>query len=307
MKLHGIFYAGSLIFVLMMSTAFPQVPLCPNDCEKLKPEAREHYNKAMEHLDRVYIQGTLEELREAAKLDPDHVNLHFLLARVARQRGKTENSLEASQKCYTIAENALLGIQKKEDLSKDQQQYLEASLDQVKKEKATLMQRNQRRMEVGYQIIMDYMKDVGRLLPPTQESSSTPATEGAPSTVPTTAASPGTAAAPSSSASSPFGFAMSLFGNSPAPSVSDSSPFGNTSGTAPGTSPGSAPPSSASPFSITSSEPPSSGPDPSTPSAPSTPSTPSDLSPFNVTSGLESEAPAPSTPPPATENPFANP
>jgi len=259
-----------LVLLFLNTSLYCQVPLCPGDCDKLTPEARKHYNQALEHIDRVYWKGALEEMRAAAKADPDHVNLHFLLARIARKRGKVTSNLEESQKYYTIAENALLVIQKKENLNKEQLMYLESALEQTKREKASLVQRQKRRLDVGYKIIMDYMKNIGRIQEEKKEEESVAALPEA------------AAAAPSSS---PFGSAPvspSPFGASPSPD-SGISPFGASPSAAPSAD-------ASSPFSVS-------------PSAPSTPpSTGSSSSPFDVSNNSTPANASPSST--DTGNPF---
>ncbi|MBN1903261.1 nucleoporin [Candidatus Sumerlaeota bacterium] len=245
-----------IILILCVSIyCHSQKPLCPSDCENLKPEAREHYDKALEHIDRVYWKGALEELREAAKADPDHVNLHFFLARVARQRARIETSLEESQKYYTIAENALLSFQNREDLTRDQQAYLENSMGDINKEKSSLEMRERKRTETGNKIIMEYLNQIGWF------AGTTPAATDA-SAAGSQAVAPGASFATpgafgSSAGSSPFGVSPNLSG-----SANATSPFGAT-GASPfgGASPQPQPSAGSSPFGTPGS------PEPSAPSA----------------------------------------
>ena len=263
----------TMVFFISMF-GFSQIPLCPSDCDKLTPEAKKHYKKAMEHIDRVYWKGALGELREAVKADPDHVNLHFLLARIARKRARIDTSLEESQKYYSIAENALLALEGRENLSRDQQSYLENSMEVVKKEKASLEQREKQRMEVGYKIIMDYMKQIGWF--GEQKPEETEATaEGAEAATPSTSFStpPGFSGAPGSS--SPFGISPNLSAPSSGfpssgPATSSPSPFDVTSSPAPNTS---SPSPGSTPFDITGS---------ATTEEPSAPSSTEPSNPFNA-------------------------
>lgn len=263
----NIIYVFILLVVSISMSGFSQIPLCPADCDKLKPEAKEHYQKALENIDRVYWKGALEELREAAKADPDHVNLHFLLSRVARQRARIDTSLEESQKYYSIAENTLLQFEGRENLTRDQRAYLDNALIAVKKEKASLEQRERQRTEIGQKIIMEYLNQIGWF------------NENKPEEAPKTAA--GQAASPGTSFSTPGGL--------PGAPVS-SSPFGVSPNlSTPGTAPFSPESSGSSPFGINSPQAPA-------PSAPSPVS-----SPFGVTESPSTPAPAESS------NPFASP
>jgi hypothetical protein len=275
------------LVVLISMYGFSQIPLCPLDCEKLKPEAKEHYQKALDYIDRVYWKGALEELREAAKADPDHVNLHFLLSRVARQRARIDTSLEESQKYYSIAENALLQFEGRENLTRDQQAYLENALDEVKKEKASLEQRERQRMEIGQKIIMDYLNQIGWFKETKPEEAAK-------------ASAAAQAAAPGTSFSTPGGF--------PGAPVS-SSPFGVSPNlSTPGTATFSASPGSSSPFDTNAPQAPTTSPssgsspfDVTSPQAPTSPSPSSGSSPFGVTE-------SPSTPAPAeSSSPFGSP
>jgi len=162
-----------------------QVPLCPFDCTQMKPEAREHYEKALEYIDRIYLEGAMEEIRIACEKNPEHVNLHFFLADLARQLGRlytTPNPIpnpppdpmsfnappppyfyefQDPLKYYTIAESALLHIQKFETLTKEQETRLSSMLPNVQKEKGELAQRDKIRKEVGLKIIKDFLQETG--------------------------------------------------------------------------------------------------------------------------------------------------
>ena len=276
MKRLIVIFLSSLFLMGILFQIQAQVPLCPGDCDKMKPEALAYYEQALMEFDRVNPKGALEQLRLAAAADPDHINLHFFLARLARKRGKIETNLEEAQKYYTIAENTLLHIQEKENLTRDQQPYLQNALEMVQKEKAALIQRNKRRMSVGYSIILDHMKEIGKFQ---QEKKEEEGQE--------TGAD--TAAAPAStvSSSSPFGSPISTSSPFGAPVVTQpasgsSSPFG---------APVAAPAPSSSPFGA-----PAAAPAPAASSA----------SPFGSPGATET---APTIPAPATtvENPFETP
>jgi hypothetical protein len=286
------FVSVFIMLVLFISMyGFSQIPLCPSDCEKLKPEAKEHYKKALDHIDRVYWKGALEELREAAKVDPDHVNLHFLLSRIARQRARIDNSLEESQKYYSIAENALLSFEGRENLTRDQQAYLENALVEVKKEKASLDQRERQRMEIGYKIIMEYMNQIG-WFSETKPAETTPAVASAQAAAPTVSFSTPAGFPGSPASNSPFGISPNLSGTaatSPSSGPGSSSPLDIGSSQAPTAS---SPSPGSSPFDVSSSQ------------APVTSSPSPGSSPLAIT-GSPSEPSAPASAEPS--NPFGSP
>ena len=205
----------SLFVAMMVTLVQGQQLLSASDVAKLKLEAKEHYLKAVDYMDHVYMDGAIEELRKAASADPDNVNLQFLIASLARKRGKMETIIEKSQKYYAIAENALLAIQKQEKLTRDQRAYLESALKAVKKEKATLAQRNQRRLEVGYKIIGEFLKEIGKGIETKPKETPTAPTGGA-VPVPSAPAAP----LPPSPGLGPFGT-----GTSPAAPTVPTSPF----------------------------------------------------------------------------------
>jgi len=169
------------------------VPLSDSDCERIKPEARSYYKKALDYLDRIYLEGALEELRKAAELDPNHPNLQFFLAALARQLGQLATTPDPTPgpppdpmyynappppyffefpdplKYYTIAENALLNVQKIENLTKDQRVRLETGLEQIHEEKAYISQRDAQRKIVGYKKTMGYLSSIGWVGVPSAE------------------------------------------------------------------------------------------------------------------------------------------
>lgn len=195
------------LFSICLFYAGAQVPLCPFDCTQMKPEAREHYEKALKHIDHVYLEGAMEEIRLACEKDPDHINLHFFLADISRQLGRlttTPNPIpnpppdpmsfnapppsyfyEFSDplKYYTIAESALLHIQKFENLTKEQKIRLDSMLPNVQKEKGELAQRDKIRKEVGLKIIKEFLMEIGQW-----EETLTPSGTPAPSVAPAIAA-----------------------------------------------------------------------------------------------------------------------
>ncbi len=222
------------LFVATMAVSVQSQQLLPaSDVAKLKPEAKEHYLKAVEYTDHVYMEGALDELRKAASAEPDNVNLQFLIVGLARKRGKMETAIEKSQKYYAIAESALLSIQKQQNLNKNQRAYLENALKTIKQERATLGQRNQRRLEVGYKIIKEFLKEVGKdIETKPKETPAAPTGETVP--VPSAPAAP----LPPYTGLSPFGTETS-----PAPST----PAAPTSPFAPSSAPPQAPPPAAPP------------------------------------------------------------
>ena len=218
------------LVIALVPFCIGQVPLCKEDCERLKPEARQHYNKAIDYMDHIYYEGALDEVRKAAELDPDNINLQFFLASLAQRLGKMKTSPEPSriyyntepisyplddpQKYYTIAENTLLLIQKSEKLNKDQKARLESTLASLQKEKASIIPRDNRRKEVGYTIIMKYLKEIG------EQEAVTPATLAGiagPGATLSPQASPSIAPSPMNVITSPFGITSPSGATSPAP------------------------------------------------------------------------------------------
>ena len=189
----ALFSVGMIATVLAQDHIGDPVPLCDSDCGKIKPEARSHYKKALDYLDRIYLEGALEELRKAAELDPNHPNLQFFLAALARQLGQLATTPDPTPgpppdpmyynappptyffefpdplKYYTIAENALLNVQKIENLTKDQRVRLETGLKQIHEEKAGISQRDAQRKKVGYEKTMGYLSSIGWVGVPSAE------------------------------------------------------------------------------------------------------------------------------------------
>jgi len=189
----ALFSVGMIATVLAQDHVGEPVPLSDSDCGRIKPEARSYYKKALEYLDRISLEGALEELRKAAELDPDHPNLQFFLAALARQLGKLATTPDPTPgpppdpmyynappppyffefpdplKYYTIAENALLNIQKIENLTKDQRERLETGLEQIHEEKAGISQRDAQRKKVGYKKTMGYLSSIGWVGVPSAE------------------------------------------------------------------------------------------------------------------------------------------
>jgi hypothetical protein len=189
----ALFSLGMIATVLAQDHIGEPVPLCDSDCGNIKPEARSHYKKALEYLDRIYLEGALEEVRKAAELDPNHPNLQFFLAALARHLGELATTPDPTPgpppdpmyynappppyffefpdplKYYTIAENALLNVQKIENLTKDQRVRLETGIKQIQEEKADISQRDARRKIVGYKKTMGYLSSIGWMGVPSAE------------------------------------------------------------------------------------------------------------------------------------------
>jgi hypothetical protein len=189
----ALFSVGMIATVLAQDHIGEPVPLSDSDCGRIKPEARSYYNKALDYLDRIYLEGALEELRKAAELDPNHPNLQFFLAALARQLGQLATTPDPTPgpppdpmyfnappppyffefpdplKYYTIAENALLNIQKIENLTKDQRVRLETGIKQIHEEKAYISQRDAQRKIVGYKKTMGYLSSIGWVGVPSAE------------------------------------------------------------------------------------------------------------------------------------------
>ncbi len=308
-----ILFANVLIVsAVLVAAAHGAVPLCPNDCGIMKPEAKKYYDLAMDQMDRINYNGAIEELRKAAEQDPDHVNLHFFLAALAQDRGQMTTSLEAAQKYYTIAENALLHLSSFENLTQVQANRLATVLEVVQREKGALTARNSRRLDVGYNLIMNYMFEIGRPMEPKEEEKSpvaegaamasiqpsAPATSSLFSSIISSFSSPGAGTPPPSTGGSPFDTGAPVA--APSPSESAPSPFSTSGETAaPAPAPAAAPSTMTSPFD-------SAAPAPSAQPATEAPAPAPAAAPSTTTSPFDSAAPAPSAQP-AVESPVPAP
>lgn len=180
---------SAILFVALISTGYSQyqfpamnenleealqkhkapAPLCREDCGELNSNAMEHYNLALNYIDRVYYKGAIDELEKAAELDPDHVNLHFFLARLARYKGEMAHQLNEARRYYTIAENALNHISNIDNLNATEANHLESAMEIIKKEMATLETTYNRRNKIGVTIISEYLEEVGKFETPEEE------------------------------------------------------------------------------------------------------------------------------------------
>jgi len=198
----ALFSVGMIVTILAQDHVGEPVPLSDSDCRKMKPEAMNHYKKALEYLDHIYLEGALEEVRKAAELDPDQPNLQFFLAALARHLGQLATTPDPTPgpppdpmyynappppyffvfpdplKYYTIAENALLNVQKSENLTRDQRIRLDAGIKQIQGEKAELSQRDTQRKVVGYKKTMEYLSSIGWVEAPPAEEGAAPSVTG---------------------------------------------------------------------------------------------------------------------------------
>jgi hypothetical protein len=129
------------------------------DIKRLNPEARDLYNKAVVSLDKVDPISAIEYLEQAAKLNPEVLELDFLLARLACDRARVTYGDE-SVKYYDIAEKAMELVKEQKDVNGEILQRAARKLDIIKEEKQAIPERDAKRASVG----LEFLEARARLL-----------------------------------------------------------------------------------------------------------------------------------------------
>jgi len=148
------FAPATLLAVLMLANiAAPQSPtdetlLSARERLRLNRQARESYDKAIEALDHVDVPNAVRLLDQAAQADPESIELQFLTARLAYQRGRVVHRDE-SVRYYGIAEKSLQRIAQRKDLPTLTKDRLKRETTMVAEEKKNLEVRDTRRSAVG--------------------------------------------------------------------------------------------------------------------------------------------------------------
>ena len=142
------------LFVLLGSLVVSQeiMLLEQRDVERLGSEAQALYEKAVESLDKIDPISAIEYLEQAVKLNPEVIELDFLLARLACDRARRTYGDE-SVKYYNIAERALKLVQAQKDLNGEIVQRVAKNLEIVERERGAIPQRDARRYTFGAKFI----------------------------------------------------------------------------------------------------------------------------------------------------------
>ncbi len=122
------------------------------DVERLGSEAQALYEKAVESLDKIDPISAIEYLEQAVKLNPELVELDFLLARLACDRARRTYGDE-SVKYYNIAERALKLVQAQKDVNGENLQRVAKNLEIVERERRAIPERDARRYTFGAMFI----------------------------------------------------------------------------------------------------------------------------------------------------------
>lgn len=198
------------------------------DVERLGSEVRVLYEKAVESLDRIDPISAIEYLEQAVNLNPEVVELDFLLARLACDRARLTYGDE-SVKYYNIAEKALKLVQEQKNLNGEILQRTAKNLEIVERERRGIAERDARRYTFGAK----FMAARAKMLLPKTGATPTPTPTGPTGALPGTGLEsiPGLGTTPglgipSSSVPSPSGTLPSLpsFPGTPAPTPQVAAP-----------------------------------------------------------------------------------
>jgi len=211
------------LFMLLGSLVVSQeiTLLQQRDVERLGSEAQVLYEKAVESLDKIDPISAIEYLEQAVKLNPEVIELDFLLARLACDRARRTYGDE-SVKYYNIAERALKLVQAQKDLNGEILQRAAKNLKILETERRAIPERDARRYTFGAKFMAARVK----MLLPRTEATPTPTPTGPTSalagtgleTIPGLGTTPGLGM-PSSSVATPSGTVQSFpsFPAAPAP------------------------------------------------------------------------------------------
>jgi len=131
--------------------------LTSKEVEKLKPEAKEHYEKALKDIDRIRYSASIEKLKRAHKVDPDHIPLAFLLAEMSIQRGIVYGGQKAAD-YYKVAEETLDSVLKQKKLKRAERKKANDLLKEVLNE-TDIMKRDSKRALAGERFRELYLKE----------------------------------------------------------------------------------------------------------------------------------------------------
>lgn len=177
----GVACAIVVLLTLLVSLVFSQEVklLEQRDIEKLGSEAQELYKKAIESLDKIDPITAIEYMEQAVKLNPQVVELDFLLAHLASDRARITYGDE-SVKYYNMAENALELVQKQKDVNGEILQRAVRNLEVIRTERQEIPERDTRRYAFG----ADFLAARARMLLPKTAATPTPTPTGATSVMP---------------------------------------------------------------------------------------------------------------------------
>jgi len=142
------------------STSYAQdlALLTPEYVKKLDPKAVEVYRQGADAYDHVNYELAMKRFYEAMQLDPNHVKLRFLVARLAHDRGRMLHG-EDAVRLFNMAEEALTGLINRKNLQPEDLRRAEEDLKEVKREIEDVGKRDTRRKAIGRQIIEEVAKE----------------------------------------------------------------------------------------------------------------------------------------------------
>lgn len=160
-KIVLIFLANFFISISMMSfglsTDKDSYELSEKYLKKLKPEAVEYYNKAIEALDHINYDFALEYFEKAALINPENIELQFTYAKLATRRARIKIG-EESIKLYNKSISAFDEIIKNPRATTNQLERAKNQKELIDKELQEVAVRDERRKTVGLKIIQDKLE-----------------------------------------------------------------------------------------------------------------------------------------------------
>lgn len=130
-----------------------RVMLAPDQVETLNQVARGHYEEALRMADHVQYEAAVDEVAQAAAAAPDHVELQFLLAKMARGHAEITYG-EESLRYYDLAATALRRLLSNPALGPEERIRVSRESDRVTEGRETLRVRDDARMKSGFDLVM---------------------------------------------------------------------------------------------------------------------------------------------------------
>jgi len=122
-----------------------------SELPKIKEEALNLYKSALDKVDKVYLDGAIDDLLKATEIQSDFITAQQFLASLATMKGD-QNWAEESKKYYSIAIKAYETILQ----SDPENSYIKSYLKSVRNKLDKIDQRDSKRLEIGLNFIKKY-------------------------------------------------------------------------------------------------------------------------------------------------------
>ncbi|HUT23165.1 MAG TPA: hypothetical protein VM492_02355 [Sumerlaeia bacterium] len=157
------FLAIAVSFVFAASTQAFDAEEAKQIEKSLKPEALEPFHAGLKHCDHVERDRALEAFAQAQSLDPDSVDLRFLVAEFATARSKGKSGEKAISQ-LRIAERAYQEILalKGQGPRRHELEKAQNGADKVERLIKTQAERDTRRKKIGAEILKEQAQEIAK-------------------------------------------------------------------------------------------------------------------------------------------------